>query len=1207
MIETNETKEVYLEGILSEFRIALLKEIDAASENSSTSAIPLVNGRLIAQIGGSYQYLFDMENALNLPGDTPGDLYVSDRSPIEVAVISIDGMAITLSVPENLGKFVPVAKLQSNLTFLMRKLIVRIESKANIPNPVGDRVLGNFANYKKNETNIDITPGMPPNNLNPEQKAAVLSSLSQDITFIGGPPGTGKTEAIGSIGQEFFKVNRSVLLVSHTNTAVDGALNKIGKFIREQNQQDLEDGKIIRIGVPKAGVINDENLLLSTHVAKRSAILTEKKGELELELTELTAKIKEVSKTLDICEWVIEAQEDIPSMERELNDLNATNKNSEEMRENLRDHELRIDYWNEAVKAAGIAKSHLEKFSRGEEVIKKLGHKKAHVQNNINEVSKKLSNADSLLREVENLGWITRKWRRLPSPEEQSVIVEMLKQEFRVVSSELQEINSRLEKANLKCANIKTMIEDFENKYQAEPKEILISAKDHHDKIGNLQRQINASVKEYGVKFSELRNLFEQRLFILSELRLTQGKSDSFEDMLDAIKNAYDHAVSMIKDVDVEQLRIEKNQLNLRIQTIRSEISEIEESLKKVEELVIKDAVIVATTLTRAYLKDSIQNRCFDTVILDEASMAPIPALWIAASIAEKNAVVVGDWRQLPPIVLSSHPLSEKWLGRDIFEVAGLVNNANEPRLIDLKRQYRMHPSISSIPNALFYQGELIDDDVTKNMDGLADWYHTDWVHDTPVLLVDTSSVGAWVTSVPRGRGSSRLNFLSATICIDIVEQTLRKERDKLQSENEPRILVECPYRPHAQLLELLIHEQNLEDEVRAGTAHTFQGSEADVVIFDLVNDEPHWRVAMFTPMYDDNMKKLLNVALTRARRRLIIVGDFEYIAGKSKKAFLGKELLPFLRRFPKVDALKIIKSGLAARAAKAQSSVLGGDIETAEKRIVVTQEHFFRYLRSDFGHAHFRIIIYSAFMTQNRIAQLEPQLRAAIERGVRIYIVTKPYCDRNKQETPQYRMLEKTLTDWGAIIIHKRGMHEKLVFIDDSILWDGSLNPLSFRDTQEHMERRISEKVFSDYANTLRLDDLIEGYGNGTPKCPICDSEMTASEGLAEPYFWRCTNEECKYTRGIDQPLIEGGIINCQNCGGEVEYGEWGGKPHWRCLKNRSHRQKIYKTHLRLPKMRSIIPKRELRKLDNQFNVSLIDSSREIGREDTQLFLFER
>ena len=97
-----------------------------------------------------------------------------------------------------------------------------------------------------------------------------------------------------------------------------------------------------------------------------------------------------------------------------------------------------------------------------------------------------------------------------------------------------------------------------------------------------------------------------------------------------------------------------------------SEIEGIDEALKMVEDLVIAHATVVATTLTRAYLRDSIQSRRFDTVILDEASMAPIPALWVAASLAGCNAVVVGDFKQLPPIVLSESELAKKWLGRRI-------------------------------------------------------------------------------------------------------------------------------------------------------------------------------------------------------------------------------------------------------------------------------------------------------------------------------------------------------------------------------------------------------------------------------------------------------------------------------------------------------------------------------------------------------------
>jgi len=163
--------------------------------------------------------------------------------------------------------------------------------------------------------------------------------------------------------------------------------------------------------------------------------------------------------------------------------------------------------------------------------------------------------------------------------------------------------------------------------------------------------------------------------------------------------------------------------------------------------------------------------------------------------------------------------------------------------------------------------------------------------------------------------------------------------------------------------------------------------------------------------------------------------------------------------------------------------------------------------------------------------------------------------------------------------------MHEKLIFIDNDVLWEGSLNPLSFSNTGEHMERRFSKKVFEEYSRKLRLNELISEYDDGPPACPICSNEVVAREGRDDPYFWRCVKKDC-YSRSIDQPPLKGGIITCANCGGEVEYGEWGGKPAWRCIENRHHHQKVARTHLRLPKMREIVPKRKLRELDERFGI---------------------
>src|SRR5207302_8368102 len=159
-------------------------------------------------------------------------------------------------------------------------------------------------------------------------------------------------------------------------------------------------------------------------------------------------------------------------------------------------------------------------------------------------------------------------------------------------------------------------------------------------------------------------------------------------------------------------------------------------------------------------------------------------------------------------------------------------------------------------------------------------------------------STKAWVTSVSKGAKRSRLNFLSATVCVDLAELLFRDGVLAENTQKQRRILIICPYNPHAKLLRLLIKHQGLECHVEAGTVHSFQGSEADLVIFDLVNDEPHWKVGLFMPAKDDDNRRMINVALTRARRRLIVVGDFDYCEKLSRNAFLGKKLIPYLRRF---------------------------------------------------------------------------------------------------------------------------------------------------------------------------------------------------------------------------------------------------------------------------------------------------------------------
>jgi len=1074
------------------------------------------------------------------------------------------------------GSFVPKARLQSNLANLMRKLIERIELMANKSNPVGDRVLG-IENVTGNPIQIELSK-----EFNSEQVQAVESALGRNITFIWGPPGTGKTRTIGTIGAQLYRHSRSVLLVSHTNIAVDQALLRIGEDI---DPLELAKGRVVRVGDPHDLRIIEKqpDLLLSTHVDRRAAELADRREDLKEKKEVASKEIIMVTRIIDICEWVSEANIDIEKMGRDLLDLQKLENILDETQMQLFQTEDEAEYWDEAFIKAQLAQRYINELNDSQRQLVQLNHLQGSIQTEIDKTVNLLAEAEIILDQAEiieplrarayelpsltkqtditklaqielnsakshysdtvrqlnealalysktsSVGKLTRLWRQLPTPDEQMEKVEALRVEAASASQRVDEMKNAIaiaesvlrevaelseslqqyshlpnvESQRYVCKNLQNKIENlrsdlvdlqnrqnninnikneiefelntFRLKYTGSPEDVIQKAdvfKKKKEECICTIRRLKGECNERRIKITEI---LKKRFITLCDWGLTNENATSAEEILDAINLAYERARSQIEEYVLVELKAELKELNESIFAFEKEIEEIEESLKHIEDIVIAEATIVATTLTRAYLRDSIQSRRFDTVILDEASMAPIPALWVAASLADANAVVVGDFKQLPPIVMSTHDLAKLWLGRDIFEVAGLSNPESiDPRFIGLRLQYRMHPDISSISNTLVYENRLIDHEKTyghENDDDLKKWYRQDWGYDHPVLLVDTGKVGAWVTSVSRGQRSSRLNFLSATICVDIAEQLLRDDRSDFAKGDQRRILIVCPYRPHAQLLGLLLKEQGLSEDALAGTAHSFQGSEADVVIVDLVNDEPHWRVAMFMSDYDKINKRLINVAFTRARRRLIIIGDFDYIAKQAKKAFLGRELIPYLRdKYPCRDALQIVPSGLAARAAKTHSSFIGGEVEPDACRIVVTQEHFYPILHHDILQAIQRVVIYFAFITQDRLAQLQPHFKAAIERGVRVYVITKAMSDRQKSEVAQYHKLKKSLEEWGIVVIHKRGMHEKLIFVDDEILWSGSLNPLSYSSTQEVMERRVNREVVSSFSHTLCL-----------------------------------------------------------------------------------------------------------------------------------------
>jgi hypothetical protein len=1186
MITSKAVEKLTLSGRLEEFRTALEEEIKAARANAFGSGIGLRSGRRIANIANSFQYVFQLENVINLPDDVPGELHIPGKKPTEVTILSIDGMSIILSSQTNLGDFISSGQLVSNLTFLLRKLIERIEALSLINNPTGDRIL----------SNVDVTEvlldslELQNSGLNPRQLDALRSSLSRNLTFIWGPPGTGKTTTIGAIGFHLLRANRSLLMVSHTNTAVDEALLKLAKQV---NPEVIEAGKILRVGEPKNPKLASEypNLLLETHVSRRSEAMTIRLFALGSELESCKGEILRLTGEIELYDWFFSARNDLDEMCSQKNRLGEIEVELEDARARYLSVKADAAHWAKVRIAALDARKNITSIAELDARILEITETLAKAKKEQQKIIDDASHAEALLHETESVNWIVRSWRRLPDPSEQRGLLVELQSKKVEVSKRISVMSNDLAGCETSKNLLMQELSDFKSEFSGDPDELIRKEEVVQEELRIITNQGILLKRTYETLAADVARTFRSRLEVLQNLGFGEYKRAPISEMYASIEEAFSQIENHVKHIDIQASRSKLKLSSERIVEIDAEIRQIEDILSKIEEFVISEADIVATTLTRAYLRDTIQARGYDTIIIDEASMAPIPAIWVAASLAITNAVVVGDWRQLPPIVLSEEEMALKWLGKDIFEVSGVRESASE-NLIKLNEQHRMHSDIASIPNEMFYGGLLISSRSNRPEERFGEWYNLEWQADAPVVLVDTGPLNAWVTSVRRGNSSSRLNFLSALLCVDICQILLRKNRPQREAGTPDRIIIESPYRPHTEFLNKIINESGLEDDVRAGTIHAFQGSEAEVVIFDLVNDDPHWRVGLFMAENDDVTKRLLNVGITRVRNRLILVGDFSYNERLSKNAFLGNTFIPYLRENYKMyNALDIVPHGLLTRAANASRLVSKGRVENDATQIIVTQDDFYPLLVDDISSAKSRIVIYSPFITENRISEIQITLLSAAEQGVKVFVITKPLEERGKRDKSNYRLLENTLETWGTIVVHKQGMHEKLVIIDDTIIWSGSLNPLSFSNTQEIMERRVSKSVVNEYARIARLNEMIAEYDGGTPKCPICGSEMVASEGRDDPYYWKCVVPDC-YTRSIDQPRIKNGIIVCANCGGKVEFGTWGNKPAWRCVKNKHHHQKMVRTHLKLPKMRKLIPPERLIELERSFGSFKNDSN---------------
>jgi len=295
-----------------------------------------------------------------------------------------------------------------------------------------------------------------------------------------------------------------------------------------------------------------------------------------------------------------------------------------------------------------------------------------------------------------------------------------------------------------------------------------------------------------------------------------------------------------------------------------------------IEQCLVHEARLVTATAAAVTVNRFLHRETFDTVVIEEAAMVPLPMVFVCAARAASKVLVVGDPMQLPPIVQSADPFVVRAMARTVFAVAA-PNPFVSPLVSLLDEQYRMHPRIGDVVSRTFYGGRL------RHAVEPADLAHIVQAapyRGSPLVLVDTAGQTACEMVQP---GPSRCNERSAMAVAALVREALAAE---VQS-----IAVITPYTAQARLIREFIRPLRARPEqVVCRTVHGFQGNERDLVIMDTVDTAPFPPgVLVAGDRPGQPAANLVNVAVSRARGKLIVVADRAHYLSACPRAAIAR------------------------------------------------------------------------------------------------------------------------------------------------------------------------------------------------------------------------------------------------------------------------------------------------------------------------------
>ncbi|MBR3431349.1 MAG: AAA family ATPase [Clostridia bacterium] len=537
------------------------------------------------------------------------------------------------------------------------------------------------------------------------------------------------------------------------------------------------------------------------------------------------------------------------------------------------------------------------------------------------------------------------------------------------------------------------------------------------------------------------------------------------------------------------------------------ELERIRDLLKKEEKLAVQNARFVATTVSKAIADSTLYEDFFDTVIFDEASMATIPQIVFSASLAKRHFVCIGDFAQLPPIVQSDKAGD---LNADIFQYCGIVDAVESGYghewLCMLNVQHRMHPAIASFVSKRMYHGLL------ESAPGM-ERKRAEIIDAAPAAgdCLALADLRGMMSVCTKTKDQSRFNVLSAMLSLGLAAR----------GAGDHDVGVVTPYNAQSRLLHAMARDLADRDAVNhkitCATVHQFQGSEQDMIVYDAVDCYRMPYPGMLLSSEQNNYaNRLFNVAVTRARGKLISLVNTEYMENKKLSVTLMfRQMMDMLS----VDA----KRGTQILKEMDHSVLQAAADHSLDARFLEELGRAECEVRIDIPG---RMDAEPAF-----IGKLVTALQKLNRAGTTVIIRAE-----NKQELP---------AEIRPMAIENEYVANPVVLIDKKITWFGQ--PASgacfiaegrpmrvwcrpvLRFEGKHCARTLYSLLemssiidMDDRKNEQGTYDTFGAYVRGEMKCEECGKPLMMNKGKSGKYYLVCTDPKCRTFVRVNPEIVD-------------------------------------------------------------------------------------